>query len=136
MLALRKAVADGTVDCIATHHIPQDWDNKTCEFEYAKSGMIGLQTCYPVLKTAMPEISEEKWIELLSINPRAIFGLELPGVKENTAANLTLFQPEAIFDFGKEQIKSRSHNSPFIGKRFTGKVAGIINGEKMVLNSQ
>ena len=98
--------------------------------------MIGLQTCYPVLKTVMPEVSEERWLELLSINPHTIFGLDLPSVKENTKAELTLFQPEKVYAFAKEDIKSRSHNSPFIGKQFTGKVAGIINGEKMVLNSQ
>jgi dihydroorotase len=136
MLALRKALADGTIDCIATHHIPQDWDNKTCEFEYAKNGMTGLQTCYPVLKTLLPELSEERWVELLSIGPRSIFGLDQPAIKEQAPANLTLFQPEAVFDFTREQVKSRSYNSPFIGSRFTGKVTGIINGSSMVLNSQ
>jgi dihydroorotase len=135
MLALRKAVADGAIDCIATHHIPQDWDNKTCEFEYAKNGMTGLQTCYPVLRTILPEVSEERWVELLSIHPRTIFGLDLPVIKENAAANLTLFQPETAWEFNRDQVKSRSFNSPFIGKSFTGKVAGIINGDKIVLNS-
>lgn len=136
MQALRIAVADGTIDCIATHHLPQDWDNKTCEFEYAKSGMIGLQTCYPVLKTLMPGVSEERWVELLCINPRTIFGLPLPVIKENSQASLTLFQPGKQYVFAKEDIKSRSQNSPFIGTTFTGKVAGIINGEKMLLNNQ
>jgi len=135
MQALREAVADGTVDCIATHHLPQDWDNKTCEFEYAKSGMIGLQTCYPVLKTMMPEVSEERWVELLCINPRTIFGLPLPVIKENSSASLTLFQPGKQHVFAKEDIRSRSQNSPFTGTTFTGKVAGIINGDKILLNN-
>jgi len=134
MLALREAVADGTIDCIATHHMPQDWDNKTCEFEYAKNGMIGLQTCYSVLKKTMPEVSEERWVELLSINPRTIFGLPLPAVKENEKASLTLFQPNEAWVFGKSDIQSKSYNSPFIDTAFTGSVAGIINGEKIVLN--
>jgi dihydroorotase len=136
MMLLRKSVADATIDCIATHHIPQDWDNKTCEFEYARNGMIGLQTCYPVLKTIMPEVSDERWIEMLCTNPRSIFGLEIPEIKENAKANLTLFQPQTNFEFTKEQIKSKSFNSPFIGKQFTGKVAGVINGDKTILNSQ
>ena len=105
MLALRKAVADGTIDCIATHHMPQDWDNKTCEFEYAKNGMIGLQTCYSVLKTTLPELSEERWVELLSINPRRIFGLALPVIKEKEPANLTLFQPGKKFTLCQRRYK-------------------------------
>jgi len=134
MLALRKAVADGTIDCIASHHMPQDWDHKTCEFEYAKPGMIGLQTAYSVVKTILPELAEERWVELFCSNPRRIFGLDMPAIKEQAVANLTLFQPGKQFTFAKEDIKSRSHNSPFIGTAFTGKVAGIINGEKLVLN--
>lgn len=135
MISLRQCVADGTVDCIATHHTPQDWDHKTCEFEYAKDGMTGLQTCYPLLRTILPDITPERWVELLCTNARTIFGLEQPRIQENAKASLTLFQPDALFDFTKDQVKSRSFNSPFIGQRFTGKVAGIVNGDTLVLNS-
>ena len=134
MMALRKAVADGTIDCIATHHMPQDWDNKTCEFEYAKNGMIGLETCYGVLKTVLPDVSEDRWIELLSKNAASIFGLETGTVTENAKANLTLFQPGKRYEFTKDTIKSKSQNSPFIGKQLTGKAYGIIKEEKIVLN--
>ncbi|HTL10241.1 MAG TPA: dihydroorotase [Chitinophagaceae bacterium] len=135
MMLLREAVADGTVDCIASHHMPQDWDNKTCEFEYAKNGMIGLQTCYSVVKKALPAVSEERWVELLSLRPRQIFGLPLPQVKEKEIANLTLFQPTAQYVFRKEDIKSRSFNSPFIGTAFTGRVSGIVNASTLLLNN-
>jgi dihydroorotase len=135
MMTLRKAVIEGVIDCIATHHTPQDWDNKTCEFEYAKNGMIGLETCYGILKTVLPEVSEDKWIALLSTNAAKIFGLEVYGIKENVKANLTLFQPDKVYTFSKEQIKSKSHNSPFIDKQITGKAYGIINGENIVLNT-
>jgi len=134
MMALRQVVADGLIDCIATHHTPQDWDNKTCEFEYAKYGMIGLQTCYSVLKTILPEVSEDRWVELLNTNAAKIFGLETEGIKENMKANLTLFQPKKTYLFTKDQIKSKSYNSPFINKQLTGKVYAIINGDKIVLN--
>jgi len=132
--ALREAVADGTVDCIATHHLPRDWDSKTCEFEYAKNGMIGLETCYGVLKTTLPQVSEDRWVELLSLNTRKIFGLETPVITENAKAMLTLFQPGATYRYTKEQVKSKSRNSPFIDQQLTGKALGIINGDRIVLN--
>ncbi len=135
MMKLREALAAGAIDCIATHHIPQDWDHKTCEFEYAKNGMIGLETCYAVLKTVMPEISEDKWIELLHRNAAGIFGLPIAGIQENAPANLTLFEPGKVHTYSKDQVKSKSQNSPFIGWQLTGKVYGIINGSKMVLNT-
>lgn len=134
MMALRTAVADGTIDCIATHHTPQDWDSKTCEFEYAKYGMIGLETSYSVLKMVLPQVPEERWIRLLSINPRKIFGLQQPSVSESSAANLTLFFPNKSYEYKKEIIQSKSYNSPFIGTTFIGKIQGIINGEKVQLN--
>jgi dihydroorotase len=134
-LALLKAVTDGTVDCIATHHFPQNWDSKTCEFEYAKEGMIGLETLFGVLgKTVIGQWSLEKCIDALSIAPRTIFGLPIPEIKEGAAANITLFDAAAEYVFEESMIRSKSKNSPFIGKELKGKVIGIINKGKIVLN--
>jgi dihydroorotase len=133
MLYLRKAVADGLVDCIATHHLPQDWDSKTCEFEYAKPGMIGLQTCYSVLKTVIPELGDDQLVQLLSIAPRRIFGLNPSIIAEGAAADLSLFIPEASFTLKKEMLASKSYNSPFLDKELRGQVIGTINGNKKSL---
>ena len=129
---LLKAVESGIVDCIATHHQPHEWDSKTCEFEYAKPGMIGLESCFGVLGSL--GVSIDKIVELLAINPRKIFGLSSSMIERNATADLTLFVPGVEYAFHEKQIRSKSKNSAFIGRRLKGKVIGIINGEKLFLN--
>jgi len=131
--ALRKAIADGTVDAIASHHLPQEYDSKVLEFEYAKNGMIGLETCYAVLNTCLPDIPQEKWVNLLSINPRALFAIEQPVIKKGNKASITLFEPNKQWTVTEKDIASRSKNSPFIGKTLTGKIKGIITKSQAVI---
>ena len=131
---LRKAVVEGIVDCVATHHLPHEFDSKTLEFEYAKYGMIGLETTYGVLNTCLEKVSQERLVEVLSTNPRRIFKKEIAGIRENERAILTLFAPKQKWSVKETDLKSRSKNSPFIGKELTGKVLGIINKEKLFLN--
>jgi dihydroorotase len=132
MRALRAAVKDGIVDCIASHHIPQDWDHKTSEFEYAKNGMIGLETLFGSLGDY--KLSINTVVNLLAITPRKIFGIAIPEIKEGLAAKLTLFYPSVTGTFEPSMIKSKSKNSAFVGKQLTGKVAGIVNGKSSYFN--
>jgi dihydroorotase len=134
MLALREAVKAGIVDCIASHHLPQNWDHKTCEFEYAKPGMISLQTAYAAVQTALPELAPEAIVRLLALNPAKIFGLTTTGIQEGEAAALTLFVPAATTMLTKQNNKSKSLNSPFLDKELKGKVIGIINKGHLHLN--
>ncbi len=134
MLALRKAVLDGTIDCIASHHMPQNWDNKTCEFEYAKNGMIGLETSFATVNHILPELSNEQLIQLFSENARHIFQLTSATIAEGSTAEITLFNRKKTSVLTKENIKSRSSNSPFVNKELTGKVIGIINKGQLFLN--
>lgn len=132
--ALRVAIREGVIDCIASHHFPHEYDSKVLEFEYARYGMISLETAYAVLSTAMPDIAQEKWISLLSCNPRKLFGLPAITIEEGMIAKLTLFNPSARWKFSEKDIRSKSKNSPFIGRELTGKVHGIINGGNAFIN--
>ncbi|PUZ26048.1 dihydroorotase [Chitinophaga parva] len=126
--ALREAVQSGLVDCIATHHLPQDWDAKEVEFEYAKNGMIGLESAFGVLRKHLPHLPLEQLVALLSTRPRQLFGLEMPQLEVGAKANLTLFQPDVEWTFTEQDIASRSKNSAYLGAALQGKVLGVING--------
>jgi dihydroorotase len=133
--SLKEALLDGTIDCIASHHFPHEYDSKVLEFEHAKFGMIGLETTYSVIRTLLPELKEEKLMALLSANPRTLFGLPHPRIQTGQPAVITLFNPSADWTLKETDIRSKSRNTPFIGKDLKGKVFGIINVERVFLNN-
>ncbi|MFZ1453569.1 MAG: dihydroorotase [Ferruginibacter sp.] len=133
MMAIQKALLDGTIDCIASHHQPHHWDDKVCEFEYAKHGMLGLETMFAVLMSV--GLPAEDFVQMQTINVRHIFGLPIPEIKEGEMASLTLFIPGQEFTFEENMIRSKSKNTPFIGKKLKGKVVGIINKSNIHLNN-
>ena len=132
--ALRQAVLDGYIDCIATHHIPQHWDDKTCEFEYAKPGMIGLQTAFAVVQTVLPQLSNEDLTKLFSVNARTIFNLPPSLIKEGVGAEITLFNRVGKTLLSDEINRSKSNNTPFMNKELDGKVIGEINKGILFIN--
>ena len=132
--AIIEAVLNGTIDCIASHHLPQNIDHKLVEFEYAKNGMIGLQTSFAIVKTAIPAISDARLIELFSTAPRKIFELPAASIRANHQACISLFLPEVSWLFTKELNKSRSNNTSLFGRELYGLPLGIINKGGLFLN--
>lgn len=134
MLAMREAVMNGYVDCIASHHFPQDWDSKTCEFEYAKNGMAGLQTVYAAVQTVLPDLPAHKIPALFSTNARKIFGLNEVKIEEGSVAELTVFNPAGKTVLSSSGNKSRSLNAPFMNTELKGSVTAVVSKNKLILN--
>jgi len=127
MMALRQAVIDGKIDVVTSQHLPQDWDAKTCEFEYAQAGAIGLESSFGVVWSLLEgNLTLERWVEMASLAPRRIFHLEAAEVREGHKANLTLFIPADAYVFTADHIRSAARNNPFLGKTLKGRVKGTI----------
>ena len=132
--ALQQAITDGTIDCIATHHLPQNIDDKLVEFEYAKNGMLGLQTAFAVVNTVLPNLPDERLVQLFSTNAAHIFKLQQQTIKEGASATLTLFTREGDWNLKPDSNRSLSANTPFFNYPLKGKPIGIINKDKVFLN--
>jgi dihydroorotase len=102
---------------------------KNVEFEVAEFGIIGLQTAFSLAVQAglQPELIVQK----LAISPREILGVDIPTVAEGKEANLVVFDPEAHWDYSKNNNRSKSYNSPFIGHNLKGKVLLTINNNQL-----
>lgn len=129
--ALINGVLDGTIDMLTSDHNPIDIENKKIEFAHAMNGTIGLESFFGATNKV---IDLETLIDAITSKPRACFRIEPTSVKENKLANLTLFNPEGAYKFENKNILSTSKNAIFLNKTLTGKVYGVINNGKIVMN--
>lgn len=133
--ALIKGIKNGTISAVCSDHQAEDIETKKKEFDYASFGMINLQTAFSVANTALQkEVSITEIIHLFTTGPAEILNLRKNKIEEGEKAELTLFQPKKKYVFDEAKIKSKSKNSPFIGKELSGAVVGIINNGKVQLN--
>jgi dihydroorotase len=128
--ALIAGILDNTIDMITSDHNPIDIEHKKMEFDLAKDGTIGLESAFGSLLTVLPL---EKVIEKLTAG-KTTFGIEKQSIEEGQKANITLYNPEGKSIFTKENILSKSKNSAFLGIEMKGKVYGIYNQGKLVVN--
>jgi dihydroorotase len=123
--AVIAALADGTLDCIATDHAPHSVEEKDNEFDKAPPGMVGLETALGLVGKVLVVGGFLGWpraIELLSTNPAKI--VKVPGgtLAEGAPADITVFNPDEEWTVAPEKFFSLSHNSPFAGWSLTGRV--------------
>lgn len=130
--ALIMALNEDILQVVTSDHDPVDVEGKKCEFDHVTFGAIGLQSLFGAMGLLREEISLEKCIELIAINPRRVLDLEVPLIAEGSWAEFTLFDPDKEWVFEKNMIESKSKNSPFIDKKLIGKPLGIINKSVLV----
>lgn len=128
--ALKKGLKDGTIDVIATDHAPHSFDEKQVEYQSAPFGIVGLETALGLVVTELVNsgvLTLSQMIEKMSTNPRRIVNLPEIRIAEGEQANLTIFDPAAEWIVDVQAFKSKSKNSPFGGRKLTGKPVGVIN---------
>lgn len=121
--AIINGIKDGTIDCIITDHAPHSPEEKV-DFEKAPNGVVGLETSLAVTLTALyhtGEISLNKVVELMCINPRKILGLDIPEIKVGSTADLVIADINKKWTVVPEKLHSKSHNTVFKGMTLTGK---------------
>ena len=127
-LALIEGLADGTIDCICSDHIPQSVENKRKEYALAEYGATGLETAFGVARKATDKIiSLPELVSRFTIHPRSCAGIKTSLIEKNQPANLTIFDPEIIWTAEQKHIKSKSKNNPFVGTTLKGKAIAVIN---------
>jgi dihydroorotase len=131
--AVLEAIADGTVDAIATDHAPHHADEKALEFDHAPFGITGLETAIGLALERLVHggrIGVERLVELFSVNPARIFRLEGRGtLRAGACGDVTVLDPDLRWTFDASRSVSKSRNTPFDGHAFQGAaVAAIVAG--------
>ena len=123
---------DGTIDVIATDHAPHSVNEKMQEMEYAPFGIIGLETALPLIITVLIKengFSFTEAFEKITINPARILKLDRGAIKLGAIADITIIDPEKQVELTESFFRSKSKNTPFIGKKLYGSVEyTICNG--------
>jgi dihydroorotase len=130
--ALVAALKDGTIDVICSYHLPHENDSKDVEFEYAAFGMESLEASFGAANYILNQsIGIENIIQAIAIKPRNILNIPIPSIVENGKAEMTIFDEHAEWIFEDGNIRSRSHNTAFIGKPMKGKALAVINNNQI-----
>lgn len=137
--AIRDAIADGTIDCIATDHAPHTFTEKDVEFQLAPFGIVGLETSLGLVLTELVQpglISLERAIELMTIAPARIAGLPVGELKVGAAADVCVFDPNEEWTVDPTQFASLSRNTPFAGRKLRGAVRATLCDGRVVFQAE
>jgi dihydroorotase len=127
---LRKALADGTIDAIATDHAPHATTDKNVEFAAARPGMIGLEICLPLLLGLVRsgEVPLLRLLDALVVAPAKIVGLPRRSFAEGEPGDVVLIDPDARWTVARDTLASKSLNTPFFGETLQGAIDMTVAG--------
>lgn len=132
--ALREALAEGLIDCIATGHAPHTPDEKAREFDLAPFGVIGLESALPAALKLVEEgaLDLPTLIERMTVGAARVLGLDCGHLGKGAAADLVVFDPEAAITIDTGAFQSKGRNCPFDGWKLKGKVRATFCGGRLV----
>ena len=134
MMALRRGIADGTIDVIATDHAPHSDQEKARGLEKSAMGVVGLETSLgAIYKYMVGEnvISFERMVELMAINPRLLLGREYDFLQPGSRADLTLVDLDRTWRVDPDRFRTMGRATPFEGMEMKGKVMATLYGGKI-----
>ncbi len=136
--AIRQGLADGTIDCISTDHAPHTPDEKNREMDQAPFGIIGLETAFS-LTAELVQSKVLSWpdaVTRLAVFPAMILGIPKGKLSVGDPGDLVIFDPRAKWVYDVEQGFSKSKNSPFNGRKMTGKIRYTLHNGKMAYKAK
>ena len=127
VMALRHGLADGTIDIVATDHAPHPGESKECEWQEAAFGMLGLEHALSIVAATMVETGLLDWSgvqDRMSVSPARIGGYSDHGreIAVGAPAHLTVINPKAPYRVDRDQLQSKSRNTPFHGMEFSARI--------------
>ena len=123
--AVVEGLKDGTIDCIVTDHAPHTEEEKSKELSKAPNGIIGFETALAATITNLVDKNEITLLDmckLMSYNPAKLLKIDRGDISEGKIADITIFDKDQEYIYQKEDIVSKSKNTPFIGEKLKGRV--------------
>lgn len=137
--ALKEALRDGTIDVISTDHAPHSEEEKAKSFSQAPFGIVGSETAYALAVTELVKkgyLTLGQLVEKMSVNPAGILNIDRGCIGEGKVADLVITDPDAEYTIDKHQFCSKGRNTPFHGRKVSGRIEyTIVSGKIVYQNS-
>ncbi len=140
VLALQKALADGTIDVIATDHAPHSEEEKSKSIIEAPNGIVGLETCLALILSELVgkgKLSISRMVQAMSCTPAGIFGLKGGSLRPGSVGDMTVVDLNKNWTVDRASFVSKARNTPFAGMSLTGRTAmTFISGERVFISKK